>query len=197
MVPRESRIRQNEAQAYVEQGLSRHKVLGSAAECEPGSNGLVLRNRLGISDPVVMEELERNQLLNLYQATIGERISTKPLRISDLLGWHRDWLKNIYDWSGKVRTFNLSKQGFAFASAHLLPELLAAFESEHLTMLTPFHPETMHSLVSGLAEVHLDYSAWEKDRETYFGAIRAGAVMNPVPMEEQIRQVLPGWSADR
>ena len=214
MVPRESRIRQNETQACGEQGLSRYKVLGSAAEYEPGSNGLVLRNRLGISDPVVMEELERNQLLDLYQATIGEGISTKPLRSSYLLGWHRDWLRNIYDWAGKVRTFNLSKQGFAFASAHLLPELLAAFESEHLTMLTPFHPETMHSLVSGLAEVHLefvlihpfregngriarllmdvmacqagigplDYSAWDKDRETYFGAIRAGAVMNPVPM---------------
>ncbi|MFM9104830.1 MAG: Fic family protein [Cyanobium sp.] len=43
----------------------------------------------------------------------------------------------------------------------------------------------------------LDYSAWDQDRETTFGAIRAGAVMNPVSMEEQIRQALPGWSADR
>jgi cell filamentation protein len=176
-----------------------------------------------------MDELERNQLLDLYQATIGQEISTKPLRASDLLGWHREWLSTIYDWAGKVRTFNLSKQGFAFASAHLLPELLAAFESEHLTRLTPFQPETMPALVSGLAEVHLefvlihpfregngriarllmdvmacqagigplDYSAWDQDRETYFGAIRAGAVMNSVPMEEQIRQVLPGWPADR
>ncbi|MFN4865770.1 MAG: Fic family protein [Cyanobium sp.] len=89
--------------------------------------------------------------------------------------------------------------------------------------------KAMHALVSGLAEVHLefvlihpfregngriarllmdvmacqagigplDYSAWDQDRETYFGAIRAGAVMNSVPMEEQIRQVLPGWPADR
>jgi cell filamentation protein len=70
---------------------------------------LDLRNRLGISDPVVMEELELNQLLDLYQAIIGEGISTMPLRSSDLLGWHRDWLRNIYDWAGKVRIFNLSK----------------------------------------------------------------------------------------
>jgi len=159
-----------------------------------------------------MEELERNQLLDLYQATIGKEISTKPLKVSGLLDWHSDWLSKIYDWAGKVRTFNLSKQGFAFASAHLLPDLLAAFESEHLTRLTPFQPETMPALVRGLAEVHLefvlihpfhegngplDYSAWDQDRETYFEAIRAGAVMNSVPMEEQIRQVLPGWSADR
>ena len=136
--------------------MSRYRVLGSAAECEPGSNGLVLRNRLGISDPVVMDEWERNQLLDLYQATIGKEISIKPLRISDLLGWHSDWLSKIYDWAGKIRTFNLSKQGFAFASAHLLPELLAAFESEQLTRLTPFQPETMPALVTGLADVHLE-----------------------------------------
>lgn len=35
--------------------MSRYKVVGSAAECEPGSNGLVLRNHLGITDPAVME----------------------------------------------------------------------------------------------------------------------------------------------
>lgn len=84
-------------------------MLGSAAESEPGSNGLVLRNRLGISDPVVMDELERNKLLDLYKATIGKEISTKPLKVSDLINWQGDWLSKIYDWAGKVRTFNLSK----------------------------------------------------------------------------------------
>jgi cell filamentation protein len=68
-----------------------------------------MRNRLGISDSVVMEELESNKLLDLYQATIGEGISTMHLRTSDQFGWHRDWLRNIYDWAGKVRIFNLSK----------------------------------------------------------------------------------------
>lgn len=77
--------------------MSRYNVLGSAAECEPGSNGLVLRNRPGISDPVVMDERERNQLLDLYQAIIGKEIATKLLRSSDLLGWHSDWLSKIYD----------------------------------------------------------------------------------------------------
>jgi len=51
--------------------MSRYSVVGSAAECEPGSNGLVLRNRLGIKDPAVMEVLERDLLLDLYQAIIG------------------------------------------------------------------------------------------------------------------------------
>ena len=59
-------------------------------------------------------------------------------------------------WSGKVRSFNLSKQGFAFASAHLLTDLLAAFESEQLARLTPFNPESVDELISGLAQVHVE-----------------------------------------
>jgi cell filamentation protein len=43
----------------------------------------------------------------------------------------------------------------------------------------------------------LDYSAWDHQRDHYFAAIRAGAVMNLVPMEEQFRQVLPGSTGDQ
>jgi fido (protein-threonine AMPylation protein) len=150
--------------------MSRYSVVGSAAECEPGLNGLVLRNRLGIKDPAVMEAVERD----------------------------------------------------------LLPDLLEAFESEQLARLTPFNPESMEELISGFAQVHvefvlihpfregngriarllidvmacqagigpLDYSAWDQQREQYFAAIRAGAVLDMVPMAEQFRQVLPGSTAD-
>lgn len=206
--------------------MSRYSVVGSAAECEPGSEGLVLRNLLGIKDPAVMEALERDRLLDLYQAVIGSGVPGRSLKISDLIAWHRQWLGGVYDWAGKVRTFNLSKQGFAFASAHLLPQLLSAFQTEHLARLTPFQPETIDAVLSGFAEAHvevvlihpfregngriarlltdvmacqagigpLDYSAWDRQREIYFAAIRAGAVLNLTPMQEQFRQVLP-WSA--
>jgi cell filamentation protein len=128
-----------------------------------------------------------------------------------------------------VRSFNLSKQGFSFASAHLLTDLLSAFESEHLARLTPFNPESVDELISGLAQVHvefvlihpfregngriarllcdvmacqagigpLDYSVWDQQRDLYFAAIRAGAVLNITPMVEQFRQVLPGAAVDQ
>jgi cell filamentation protein len=66
--------------------MSRYSVVGSAAECEPGSNGLVLRNRLGIKDLAVMEVLERDLLLDLYQAIIGNGIPANRLRMADLIG---------------------------------------------------------------------------------------------------------------
>ncbi len=120
--------------------MSRYRVVGSAAECEPGSNDLVLSNRLGIKDPAVMEGVERDLLLDLYQTIIGNGAPTNRLRISDLIGWHRQWLGSVYSWAGKVRTFNLSKQGFAFASAHLLPDLLKSFESEYLVSADSVQP---------------------------------------------------------
>lgn len=137
--------------------MNHYKVVGTAAECEPGSNGLVLRNKMGIRDPAVMEALERDLLLDLYQSILGNGAPPTRLRISDLIEWHQRWLASIYAWAGKVRTFNLSKQGFAFASCHLLPELLASFESEQLAKRTPFQPMTMEALISGLAEVHVEF----------------------------------------
>ena len=208
--------------------MSRYRVVGSAAECEPGSNDLVLSNRLGIKDPAVMEGVERDLLLDLYQTIIGNGAPPNRLRISDVIGWHRQWLGSVYSWAGKVRTFNLSKQGFAFASAHLVPDLLKSFESEYLCRLTPFNPDSMGALIRGLAEVHvecvlihpfredngriarlladvmacqagigpLDYSEWDRQRDLYFAAIRAGAVLNVTPMEDLFKQVLTGRIVD-
>jgi cell filamentation protein len=43
----------------------------------------------------------------------------------------------------------------------------------------------------------LDYSARDQQRDLYFAAIRAGAVLNITPMVEQFRQVLPGAAVDQ
>ena len=65
----------------------------------------------------------------------------------------------------KVRSFNLSKQGFLFASAHVLTDLLATFESEQLARLTPFNPESVDELISGLAQVHVEFMLIHPFRE--------------------------------
>ncbi len=42
----------------------------------------------------------------------------------------------------------------------------------------------------------LDYSEWDRQRDLYFSAIRAGAVLNVTPMEDLFRQVLTGGIVD-
>ena len=39
--------------------MSRYRVVGAEAECEPDSDGLVLRNLLGITDPGEMANVEQ------------------------------------------------------------------------------------------------------------------------------------------
>ena len=42
--------------------MSRYRIVGSEAECEPGSNRLVLRNLLCITDPEEMTSVEQGLL---------------------------------------------------------------------------------------------------------------------------------------
>jgi hypothetical protein len=45
---------------------------------------------------------------------------------ANLKRWHQVWLGNVYAWAGRARLVNLGKRGFQFATACLLPGLLAA-----------------------------------------------------------------------
>jgi cell filamentation protein len=95
--------------------MNRYTVVGSAAECEPGSNGLVLRNRLGITDPGVMGSLEQDLLLQLYEGMFINGAEPHRVTVLEVIDWHRLWLESVYPWAGQVRRFNLSKGNFAFS----------------------------------------------------------------------------------
>ena len=45
---------------------------------------------------------------------------------------HQLWLGRIYSWAGEYRNVNMSKGGFQFASAHLIPKLMEDFEKNIL-----------------------------------------------------------------
>lgn len=101
--------------------MSRYRVVGAEAECEKGSNGLVLRNRLGITDPDEMARVEQRLLRQLYQVVLSDPACLQRLTIEMLTSWHGRWLGNIYSWAGAQRTVNISKDGFAFANAAFIP----------------------------------------------------------------------------
>lgn len=186
--------------------MSRYRVLGSASECEPGSNGLVLKNKRGIIDPQEMADLEHELLFELYEELLGDpSIKNKRLYMKEIMEWHRRWLGNLYSWAGKERAVNLTKGGFAFASAHVLPELRESFQVQQLNRLTPCAPTSVLELTQALASVHmsdvmafqadagpLDYSSWDANPEAYFSAVRAGLYGDLTPIQVLFRQALPG-----
>lgn len=69
---------------------------------------------------------------------------------------HRDWLENIYEWAGSYRTVDMSKGGFSFPPAWLIPQNMAHFEQDVLTKHTPCRGKTVEDISWSLAVVHAD-----------------------------------------
>jgi cell filamentation protein len=77
--------------------------------------------------------------------------------VADLKNWHRLWLGNVYPWAGQERSVNMGKGGFQFATAGLIPGLLAAFEREHLARWTPCGELTSDELTEAIAVTHVEF----------------------------------------
>lgn len=123
---------------------------------EPGSNGTVLRNKKGITDPLVMGEAETNALWRAQKKLLGEVSSDQVITAADVFAMHRLWLKSIYSWAGQLRAVNISKGGFDFAQARFLPALLDEFERNQLCTFTPCRFEDRDEVAYALSEVHVE-----------------------------------------
>ena len=134
----------------------RYQTTGAEGEFEPGSNGQVLRNLVGITSAADMDELELQLLGELYDEVLVQNLPDRPLTVADLKHWHRLWLGNVYAWAGQERSVNLGKGGFQFASAGLLPGLLSDFERKCLTTWTPCGNLAPDELVHAIAVTHVE-----------------------------------------
>lgn len=130
---------------------------GEEGEFQPGSNGLVLRNKLGITDPAEMDEAELVLLEKLYEAVLVEALPDRTLTVADLKTWHRRWLGNIYDWAGRERSVNLTKGEFQFASAVQIPRLLDVFQRDCLARFTPCHGSDATAVIEAIAITHVEF----------------------------------------
>ena len=95
--------------------MSRYDIPGGEdAQYEPGSNGLVLRNKLGITSPAEIDQVESELLgkaiADSYEwAYLGMQFTAEIIR-----KMHRLWLGEVYDFAGELRTVNMSKPGALF-----------------------------------------------------------------------------------
>lgn len=135
----------------------RYDISDSAeGEHQPGSNGAVLRNKPGITDPDEMDWLEY-ELLGALQHDLHDEIETdQSLAAENLRDWHRRWLEPVYEWAGRYRTVNLSKEGFPFAAAKQIPGLIDHYERRYLQRWTPCDQLAGPELVRALAECHVE-----------------------------------------
>ena len=123
---------------------------------EPGSGDMVLCNRKGIVDPVVMGEAETNALWQALKKLIATTTADQAFTVADICAMHHLWLKGIYPWAGKLRSVNIGKGGFEFAQARCIPALLDEFEQKQLKVYTPCSFSIMDKISHALAEVHVE-----------------------------------------
>lgn len=126
------------------------------AQFEPGSNGRVLQNRLGITskqDMDVAEARALEQAMDVLVRTYGE---THQFTAADFCDCHRIWLGDIYAWAGCYRQVNVSKDGFPFAAAAQVPALMSQFERDVLSRCTPCSFADRANIVRALAETHVE-----------------------------------------
>jgi cell filamentation protein len=123
---------------------------------EPGSNGTVLRNLLGITSLAEMEHEEEVRFERLMEEAAGRFERDHCFTVSDILWLHKSWFDGFYAWAGAFRTVNIGKGGFMFAAAAHAPELMRQFENDQLARLTPCRFEEIEDVVAALAEVHVE-----------------------------------------
>jgi cell filamentation protein len=126
------------------------------AQFEPGSNGQVLKNRLGIASKQDIDSAEARALEQAMDAFVRTYGGTHRFMAMDICDCHRLWLGDIYEWAGHYRRVNVSKDGFPFAAAAQVPALMFQFEQDVLRHRTPCVFADRAEVVRALAETHVE-----------------------------------------
>lgn len=122
-----------------------------------GVGGPVPDNLLSLTNLAELEKRETLALQHTYEHAVDTYASTHQFTMNDLRHLHKFWLKDIYSWAGQLRSVNMSKGGFTFAAAHLLPGLMQKFEREVLFKYTPTNYAILEETAYALAIVHVEF----------------------------------------
>lgn len=145
--------------------MSRYHIAGSQGALQAGSNDQVLKNKLGLTRAVDIDEAELVLLQKLYESVLRDHLPPGRISVLHLRRWHKRWLDNVYDWAGQYRSVNMSKDGFPFAPASQLSRLMQEFDTQCLARYTPCSGMTRDELIEAIATVHVEFILMHPFRE--------------------------------
>jgi len=136
---------------------NRYDASGSIeGQYQPGSNDMVLINKLGITDADDMDQTELELLELLYEEVLSNVAVDQTITVAELSEWHRMWLGNVYEWAGQERSVNMAKGEFHFAAVTQISRLLAELDQKYLSVCTPCQGFDEDQLVEAIAIVHVE-----------------------------------------
>ena len=134
------------------------KYLAAGVEdFQPGSQRKVLRNKLSLVRVRELEDAELAGYMEAEKALIKRFTADHKFTVEDIDHIHRLFLGKIYDWAGRHREVNLSKDDFPFASAMAIPSALKDFEQNILSIYTPCNPGELENIAYAIAIVHVEF----------------------------------------
>ncbi|MCX6786101.1 MAG: Fic family protein [Candidatus Komeilibacteria bacterium] len=140
---------------------SRYYVSDNDASVSKG----ILKNKLGIKSRKKLSEAETLLLADTY-THFFELLRKGKLKfdLSLLFSIHEYFLSHLYDWAGKVRMVNISKDNMLFAPVKYIDEALAEFKKLLKTKL-PKQSDTKDKVSEKLAIIHNEFNVIHPFRE--------------------------------
>lgn len=140
---------------------SRYHVSAEAA----GVNKGILKNKLGIKNQKQLENAETALLADTYSHFL-ELLKKGQIKfdLSLLFSIHQYFLCTLYEWAGKVRTVNISKNDMLFAPTKYIDKALEAFDDLLKTELAK-PADTTDVLSQKLAIIHNEFNVIHPFRE--------------------------------
>ena len=91
---------------------------------------MILKNKLGIDDPLELareeERVSKTKAAELFSSGMLDRLESGAF--ASLAAIHEYLFGDVYEFAGKIRSVNIAKGGFRFASALYLEEALRRVE---------------------------------------------------------------------
>lgn len=125
-------------------------------DSEPGSNGEVLKNYLGIKTLDEISTLEEQELKRTELELLKIFDADHQFTAEDICNIHELWLGDIYPSAGKYRTVSMSKGDFPFAAPQHIETSMQEFERKYLAKYTPCHYNDLNDLANALGIIHVE-----------------------------------------
>ncbi|MBO7924940.1 Fic family protein [Pseudoalteromonas sp. K222D] len=138
--------------------MTKYETDSIEAQYQLGSEKLVLANKLAIVDVAEMDDVEAILLVKLYEKTFTMVAPEDDVfSFQNVANWHRQWLGNVYEWAGKIRSIDMGKGGFQFMSPLQIEKNIRLFEDEYLSRFNNLPEMTDEEFVSFIAQSHVEF----------------------------------------
>jgi len=170
----------------------RYDIYGNIEDqYQPGSESRVLKNKLDISDPELVDALEQELLVDAEIKAIENLTLDFHFTKAYIYELHGIWLGDLYEWAGRPRSVGIQKAEITYCAPEFIDREMDKFEKVILSKYTPCSFSDSHEIAHAIAIVHGEFEIIHPFRE---GNGRLGRLIASL-MAKQAGYTVPNLSS--